>query len=193
MMLWFYERTSEIASLGQGRAMLPDYCSADKQWLQCFTCAQSKGLISCGFYSDNCNEEEYHCSAHPPDLSWPFCQISLQRISTHLTWSCWDFHVNTLVFASSLKRFPLTFECFKLGEEFVLDAEEGISCVAGFLEGFVMLLSENLLQSFSSFLTEKITDIITERQNPHILHCCIQTSAHKHTQKIFPVVEIWSS
>lgn len=53
--------------------------------------------------------------------------------------------MNMLVLASSLKRFPLAFEVFKLGGKFVLDVEEMISCVAEFLEGFEMLLSKKSL------------------------------------------------
>lgn len=47
-----------------------------------------------------------------------------------------------------------------------------------------MLLNKNLLQRFGSFLMEKITDVITEGQNPCIPHCCIQASAHKHTKNL---------
>lgn len=116
--------------------------------------------------------------------------LTLQMISLCLTWFCWDCSTNTSVLASSLKRFTLAFEVFKLEGEFVPDAE-GISCVAGLLKGFRMLLSKkNSSKDSEGFPMEKVTNI-TEGQISHTPHCCTQTSAHKYKEK--KSFQLWNS
>lgn len=68
---------------------------------------------------------------------------------------------------------------------------EGISCVAGLLKGFRMLLSKkNSSKDSEGFPMEKVTNI-TEGQISHTSHCCTQTSAHKYKEK--KSFQLWNS
>lgn len=109
--------------------------------------------------------------------------LSLQMISLHLIWFCWDCPTNTLLFASSLKRFTLAFEDFKLEGDLELDAE-GVSCVAGLLKGFRSFWEKKKINSSKDSVALQGKKLPTKlKGRSHIHHSVVLKLLPTNTKK----------